>query len=246
MDNGIMLTSSSMEALSEDFRAVAHTLANISTVGYKRLQSAFFNALQSALSGSGEPAAGTLGEVEAATSIDFTQGALIPTGRPLDLALQGKGFFVIETPEGQLYTRKGSFYVNPNGQLVDTEGRTVAGQAGPIVIPSTTSPLKVRVAGDGSVSADGRPIGKLRLVEFDNVSVLESVGAACFRLTAPVTPKDALQTTVHQGYQEASNVPAVRELVRLITLTRLYQANVKSVQTLDEQMKYLLQVAMGS
>lgn len=246
MDNGIILTSSSMEALSQDFRVVAHNLANVNTVGYKRLQSSFFNALQSAMSGAGELDTGTLGEVEATTSIDFTQGALIPTGRPLDLGLQGEGFFVIETLEGELYTRKGTFYVNPNGQLVDVEGRTVAGQAGPIVIPSTTSPLKARVAGDGSVSADGSQIGKLKLVEFDNMSDLESVGGGCFRLTAAVTPKEALETSVHQGYQEASNVPAVRELVRLITLTRLYQANVKSVQTFDEQMKYLLQVAMGS
>jgi flagellar basal-body rod protein FlgF len=242
MNNEIIFTTSTIEALSHDFRAVAHNLANINTIGYKRLQTSFFNALQEAMDSSGE----LTGEVEAAMSIDFTQGSMIHTGRPLDLALQGNGFFVIETPEGPLYTRKGTFYVNQNSQLVDTEGRTVAGEAGPVVIPSTHSPLKVQVDREGSVSAGGQTIGTLRLVEFENLSDLESVGGSCFRLTTAVTPKEALQTTVHQGYQETSNVPPTKELVRLITLTRLYQANIKSVQTLDDQMKYLLQVALGS
>lgn len=246
MASDIELTASSIAALSQDFHAVAHNLANVSTTGYKRLRSRFSNELEVVLRGL-EEAAGTVpAEVQGEITIDFSQGSLTHTGRPLDLALEGKGFFVIETPQGPLYTRNGIFHISPNGQVADFQGRIIAGQAGPITIPDTVSPLKIHVAGDGSVSAGGRAIGRLKLVEFDDVSVLESVGGTCFRPTTAVPPKDAVATIIHQGYQEASNVPAVRELVRLITISRLYEANIKSAQTLDDQMKYLLQVAMSS
>jgi len=246
MAEDIELIASSIAALGQDFEVAAHNLANISTTGYKRLRSCFHSQLESLLAGMEQAAGATAGGVQSEISVDFSQGDLIRTGRPLDLAIEGPGFFIIETPEGPLYGRNGSFRTNANGQLVDAEGRTVAGEAGPIVIPPAVSHLNVRISRDGTVSAGTSRLGRLRLVEFGDTSRLESVGGSCFRPTEPTTPAAAVATTVHQGYQEASNVPAVRELIRLILISRLYEANIKSAQTVDEQMKYLLQVAMGS
>ncbi|KKL59069.1 hypothetical protein LCGC14_2219070, partial [marine sediment metagenome] len=183
---------------------------------------------------------------ESKTAIDFTQGALIRTGRPLDLALNGKGFFVIETPAGELYTRNGTCAINPDGQLVDTQGRVIAGEDGAIAIPGTASSLDVHVSSDGAISVTGKRIGKLKLVEFEDTSLLMPVGGGCYRPTGPVELKEAAGTTVQQGYREGSNVSAVKELVRLITVSRLYQANVKSVGSHSDRLKHLLQVAMGT
>jgi len=230
MEDQAAMIASSMESLTLSLRSASHNIANINTVGYKRLHGSF---------------AKVLGE-QGGPAIDHSQGALTQTGRPMDLAISGKGFFVIETPEGRLYTRNGTFTLNQNGQLVDTSGRMVAGENGQITIPKSSGALSVNVSTDGQVSAAGRKIGKLKLVEFEDTSVLRPVGASCFRPASSVDPKEATGSTIRQGYLEGSNVSAVKELVRLITITRLYQGNVKSMEARGDGMRELLQVAMGS
>ena len=248
MADPIEITASTLEALTEQYRAIAHNLANVSTAGYKRRCTSFVQHLQ-ALAGPGvvssDAASATIGTVVGVTSVDFTQGALVSTGRPLDLALNGKGFFVLETPEGPLYTRSGVFRTNQNGQLVDAAGRTVAGEGGPIVIPSSVSMLTVGVSTDGAVSADGTGIGKLRVVEFEDESALIPAGGNAFLAPATETPTPSAGTAVKQRFQEAANVTPVQELVGLIAVTRMYEANLKAIQVQDERMKELLQVAMA-
>jgi len=235
MDAQMELVGSSLGSLAEDLRACAHNLANTNTAGYKRLQRSFASTLASAS-----------GTASGSTSVDFRQGALAHTGRPLDLALQGEGFFVIQTPGGELYTRNGSFRLDAEGQLVDASGRIVAGEDGPVVAPRNTSPLEIRISGDGRVTAGGRRIATLRVVRFPDASVLRPVGMNCFKPPGEVRPTDAEGAVVHQGYRESSNVSTVEELVRLITITRLYQANVKSITSRDDRLKNLLAVAMGT
>lgn len=163
----------------------------------------------------------------------------------MDLGLEGKGFFVLETPEGPLYSRSGVFRTNAEGQLVDSSGRTIAGEGGPIVIPSTASTAAVGVSADGSISVAGQGVGKFRLVEFENEMDLVPVGGNCFRAPVDAVTTPATNTAVRQGFQEASNVRVVGELVGLITVTRLYEANLKAIQTQDETLKNILQVAMA-
>jgi len=234
-------SAASMKALTEQYRGIAHNLANASTGGYKRRISRF---LQTLLKTEG-PILGNLGTVQGETVIDFTQGMLTRTDRPLDCALQGEGFFVIETPEGVLYTRNGSFHVNPQRQLVDLSGRIVAGQAGPITIPSNCPANKIQISTEGLVHAGGTEIGRLRLVEFEDTSVLVPVGSNCFIPPDGATPVTATETKVYQGFQEHSNLSVVGELVNLITVTRLYEANLKAIQTQDERVKQLLEIAIG-
>ena len=144
-----------------------------------------------------------------------------------------------------LYTRNGVFQVNAQRQLVDSAGRAVSGEGGPVVIPSSVGVGGVNVATDGSVSAAGQSIGQLKLVEFDEPTQLIPVGDNSFSAPQGLAPLAATEATVHQGFQEASNVRVVEELVDLIAVTRLYEANLKSISAQDERMRNILNVAMG-
>jgi len=234
--------STSLEALTTEFDIVAHNLANAGTAGYKRRCNAFTKALdeQTGMGGDGSS------QEESATAFDFSQGGLIQTDRTLDFALYGKGFFVIETPEGPLYTRHGVFQTSPNGQIVDLSGRVVAGVAGPISVPADVDPSDINVAGDGRISARGTAIGQFRVVEFPgSESQLTPAGNTCFRVPPEVQPVEVLTPVVKQGYQEASNVRIVDELVNMITVSRLYEANMRLASVQKDTSSSMINVAMG-
>ncbi len=232
----------SIDALTQEFEIITHNLANVSTVGYKRFCNSFSQALQSQ-EGS---MAGSFESTPIDLVLDFSQGSIIETGRPLDFALYGKGFFVIETTDGPLYSRNGVFFTNQNGQIVDTDGHIVAGQAGPITIPANAALSQVSVSSDGSISAGGTTIGEFKLVAFkDDEDLLTAVGAGCFAAPENIQPVDAENLVVKQGYQEASNVKLIDELVDMIMVTRLYEANMKSLSAQSEAVDSLMDVAMG-
>lgn len=233
--------ASCVEATSGQYEAITHNLANTSTVGYKRVQAVFMSAGADPSAPGGGSGSGIIGK----SFIDFTQGNLIQTGRPLDMALRGPGFFVLETPKGQLYTRNGTFQTNAEGQLVDTAGRTVAGTNGPLIVPRNAATSSINVTSDGRLMAGGLEVGRLKIVEFEKPEVLKPVGQCAFEGPAKPAPAEATKTTVSQGYQEGSNVNAVDELVGLITASRLYEANIKAIQTSSERGKSVLAVAMG-
>ena len=145
MADSIEGLSSSIQALTQEYEAVAQNLANMSTAGYKRTMSSFNREMLSRLSESPDtmPADGT---IQVTSYRDFGQGSLVKTDRPLDLAIQGKGFFVVETPEGPLYTRNGTFQIQRDGRLVDLNGRNVAGADGPVIIPPTVNEQSISVS----------------------------------------------------------------------------------------------------
>jgi flagellar basal body rod protein FlgG len=236
--------SSTIDALTQEFNIITHNLANVSTVGYKRICNAFSKSLEARKQGIEEYIPG---EIDLNSAIDFSQGSVVHTGRPLDFALYGKGFFVIETPEGPLYTRNGIFLINQNGQIVDSQGRIVSGQGGPITIPAGIGQSQINVSSDGSISAAGTAIGKFSLVVFgDNENQLIPAGGNCFlMLQADIQPVTAENIVVKQGYQEASNVQMIDELVDMIMVTRLYEANMQTVSATNEASSSILGVAMG-
>lgn len=238
-------TVSALKALSEQYHTIAHNLANANTAGYKRRITKFVQALQEATRALDAPPTAEPTGVESETLIDRTQGALMQTDRPLDLALDGGGYFVVETPQGTLYTRNGSFHSNAQRQLVNLDGHIVAGEGGQITLPPNASTQNLAVSADGLVSAGGTEIGKLRIVEFQDPDAPIPVGGNNFQAPDGVSPIPAVATAVHQGFREASNVNVVQELVGLISVTRLYEANLKYISTEDERMKQILQVAMS-
>jgi flagellar basal-body rod protein FlgF len=234
---------SRLDGLTREFDTVAHNLANMNTIGYKRRCNTFSKSLIA--QGAGTKA--QVGDkIDTNVTFDFTQGSTNSTGRTLDFALLGKGFFVIETPEGPLYTRNGMFRLNQNGQIVDSAGRNVAGDSGPITIPNTVSDSQITVSSDGSVSAGGAVVGKFKLVSFkEDENKLFAVGTSCFKAPANVKPADADKLVVRQGFQEASNVQMTEELVDMIMVSRLYESNMKFLSATRDTSKSLLDVAGG-
>jgi flagellar basal-body rod protein FlgF len=234
--------STSIDALTKEFDIIAHNLANVSTVGFKRRCNAFSKTLEAQDVEKYSP-----GTIDLNSAFDFSQGSFVETGRPLDFALHGKGFFVIETPTGPLYTRNGTFNANQNSQIVDSMGRIVAGMAGPITIPGNVGISQLNTLSDGTVSAGEISIGKFRLVDFnDNENKLIPVGNSCYRMPDEnIQPVEAEHILVKQGYQEASNVQIIDELVDMILVSRLYEANMKSLTAEKEASSSLMGAAMG-
>jgi flagellar basal body rod protein FlgG len=234
----------SIDALTREFYIITHNLANASTAGYKRRCNAFSKSLETQ---GAETEKNSPGNVDLNSAFDFSQGSITKTGRSLDFALYGKGFFVIETPQGPLYTRNGVFRVNQNGQIVNSEGNTVAGEAGPITVPTNAGVSQLYVSSDGSISAGGPAIGKFRCVDFkDDENKLVPTGASCFRMPdGSISPVAAENMVVKQGYQEASNVKLVDELVNMIMVSKLYEANTKFIAAKKEISSSIIGVAMG-
>lgn len=225
---------------------VSNNIANANTIGFKRSMTAFQTELQMRMGTleADEPLSTT--PVQTRQTIDFSQGTLLRTDAALDVGLDGKGFLVLETPDGPLYTRNGSLQVNHFGQLVDTAGRIVAGENGPIVIPPNISPLEIRIEGDGTVSGGGGQLGRLRLADFgDRENLLIPAGLGALRAPDGVRPDPATDLTVRQGCQESSNVKIVQELVNMMTISRLYETGMNVLRRQRENSQAMLTVANG-
>jgi flagellar basal body rod protein FlgG len=137
------------------------------------------------------------------------------------------------------------FRANAQRQLVDAANRTVAGTNGPIVLPPHVNASEINVSTDGTISGGGQSIGKIRVVEFEDATKLTPAGGVAFSAPEEAAPITAKEVAVHQGFQEGSNVVAVEEMVNLITLSRMYEANFKTIGAQDDRMKSIIQVAMG-
>jgi flagellar basal-body rod protein FlgG len=163
--------------------------------------------------------------------VDFSAGALKQTGNPLDVAIVGPGFFAVETPDGEQYTRKGSFVVDADGTLTTPDGYPVLGQGGPISIDGS----QVLIDDAGNVTADGEEVGQLKLVTFDRPQLLDKTGDVLFAANDPGNPPQAAEeVSLSQGYLELSNVNAVRTMTQLIETTRIFQTYQKMISAMDQ------------
>lgn len=171
-------------------------------------------------------------------SLDLSQGELRPTGNPLDLAIRGKGFFVVETPSGQRYTRSGSFSVDRDGFLVTRSGYRVMGQGGPIQLGPGA--VQVVVNELGEVFLNGEHVGTLMVVDFPEGTGLVYEGGGLIR--AQGEPQEAQGFSVKQGFLERSNVSPMEEMVKLLLISRGFESYQKALQIhLEERPKKLLE-----
>ncbi len=231
MENAQLIGLSRQVALRREMDVVANNIANINTAGFKRHSVMFEDYLMpTAEYGSQFNRDETLHYVhDRGTIRDFRAGDFEQTENPFDVALRGDGWLVIQTEDGERYTRNGALTTNPQGQLVTHAGDVVAGDGGPIVIPEETA--SVTIARDGTVNADSEQIGKLRVVEFDSNADLIADQGTYFRSDA--IPRAATETGVLQGVVERSNVQGVLEISRLIEITRAYTSLTSALERTD-------------
>jgi flagellar basal body rod protein FlgG len=214
-----------MQALERRFEVVADNLANVETPGHKRLI-----AVPDGSSAESDDAEGGAGGAE--LTRDFTQGDLVETGDPTDLALAGEGFFAVEVDSEVRFIRSARFIKSPDGTLVDGKGMPLLGESGPVKVPAEA--VEVAVQPDGTVVADKEPVGRLRVVTFLDPTKLLTEGGGRFIAPDGAELVAAQSTLVQQGFRERSNTDPVRELVEMIVVQRQYEAAQRALATESE------------
>src|SRR5579871_1322145 len=176
MDSGYYAACAGFAAQTQALELVANNLANLGTTGYRGQQATFRSLLTGGSAVAWNPLNAAVNEfgVLGGSRVDLASGSLTATGNPLDLAIAGKGFFVVKSPAGLLYTRDGGFHRTADGHLVTAEGDAVLGDQGPIALPNGAA----IVSADGTVSVDGAVVDKLRIAEFSPNTSLTPVGNA--------------------------------------------------------------------
>ncbi len=212
---------------------VAQNLANASTAGYKAQRAVFEVRPAKALGQARSAIAAQRSSaqvLERAVVTDLSQGPLEKTANPLDVALEGEGFFVVDTPRGLRFTRTGSFTIDRDGKLATGAGFPVQGEGGEIVLPQG----RVEIARDGTVSVDGSQVARLRVVVFDRPEQLRREGQALFS-AGPQMPQDLApqQVRVVQGALEGANVSVVEDLVQMVETTRAFESYMRALERVD-------------
>jgi len=234
--NGLLVQSARTDVISSN-------LAGLSVPGFRRdvpVVTAFPRALQYAARG--RAAAGAPGSssivLAPETSVDLQPGALRSTGAPFDLALDGPGYFSVQTPAGEAYTRSGAFRLDAAGRqaglaaLVTQSGHPVLGQTGPIRI----SGAEFEVLDNGDILVDGARVDRLKLADFPTGTQMQKLGDGLLRPLRPVAPLPAagISATVRQGYLEEANVNAVSELAAMISALRSFEASQRALHAADQ------------
>jgi len=257
MTNALWVAKTGLDAQQTRMAVVSNNLANVNTTGFKQGRAVFEDLLyQNVRQSGGQTSQDTMlpsgmnlgtGVRVVATEKLFTQGSVLQTDNALDVAINGRGFFQVLKPDGDLaYTRDGTFQVNDQGEMVTASGYTV--QPG-ITIPDQAQSITIGLDGVVSVQLAGQTsptqVGNLEIVDFINPVGLQPVGQNLYIETAasgtaqPGTPGLNGLGMLNQGALEGSNVNVVSELVNMIETQRAYEMNSKAISTNDQMMQYV-------
>jgi flagellar basal-body rod protein FlgG len=235
MLEGLYAAASGMEAQQQQLDSIGNDLANASTTGYKAERVGFRELLNNQVDIAGTTA--TVGAGAAAQSIgrDQAQGSIQSTGNPLDLAIEGPGYFTVKRADGTVaLTRDGSLQVNAKGQLTTAEGNLLDP---PITLPKGASPSEVAIGPDGTVQVGTRTIGKIALVTVASPDHLLAAGGNLFTSTASSgTPRPSATATIQQGALEGSNVDVGNDMVQMVGAQRNYQLESSAIQTENQML----------
>ena len=230
MLTGIYSSANSMLAAERNQDVIARNLAHASMPGFRRSLLTFSTTeIGKEIGNENQPRYGVHSDE---STFDFRPGPVKHTGRPLDLAIQGDGFFEVETTQGLRYTRKGVFLLNNTGDIVNADGMKLQGTSGPINIPPNVSPEDINITANGTVFANGQQIAQIKIAEFEDNADLRFAGTTLFSAPAGVTPTTSETAVIQQRAQEGSNVNPVNELVRMLVGMRHHQASQKSLDTM--------------
>jgi flagellar basal-body rod protein FlgF len=240
MQNDVYVLSAGLTALTRRQETIAANLANLGTHGYRR-QDSVIQLFETALDGTAADEK-VLFPVPT-TSIDFAPGELETTGNPLDLAIEGEGFFAVRTPRGVEFTRAGRFTRNEAGQLATSAGDPVLAEGDGVVELGTGA--KVEILRDGQVSVDGQPVARVKVVDFARRDLLRRGPTGLLVAPPPAGERAVEKPGVLQGTLEGSNVQATAEMVDLIETQRSYERKSRAIQVINDAMEILLRAAQG-
>ena len=248
MHEGIYIAASAGLKQGKKMEVIAQNLANVNSTGYKKDRLAFKELMPPFPPDAGNEASKNalltpdksnknvsyVGITDYYT--DFSVGVLKKTGGPLDLAMDGEGFFKIQTPEGSRYTRNGNFQLNTEKQLVNQNGNQVLDVNNqPIVINAQG---KISIDGQGNISVGNglanTTLTNIKMVNFENKKLLQKMGDGLYRNTGePEEEKEATDVRIQQGFLENSNVSSVEEMAEMIGTLRIFETYQKMIQSID-------------
>lgn len=239
MENTALVGVSHQAALRRQMETIANNIANMNTTGFKSERIMFVDHL---VRNPGDdqrhdPKLSFVRDV--ATVRDLSSGTLKHTGNPFDLAIEGDGFFVVQTPDGDRYTRNGRLRLDDTGQMVTDHGMPVLTAGGqPVVLSSTDT--EITISRDGTISSENGVLGRFRVVRFDNQQNLRVVAEGMMASDEP--PQDMDTPRLVQGMLEGSNVESVVEMTRMIEVHRAYDRTSKLISGEHERIRKMMQV----
>ncbi len=238
MIKGIYISGVGMMPNKLKIDVIANNLANIDTTGFKK-DNIFIRILKNLSLEINKSGGNELSGLYVTEYTSFEQGNLKHTGNPFDIAINGNGFFVVQTPNGLRYTRNGNFMITSDGKIVNSNGYALIGLGGEIKLPaiSEMKNLDVTITKNGEIYVGDRFIDKIKVVWFNDLTKLRKDSATSFVAgdgSGEVDLTDGYE--IYQGFLEESNVNAIEEMVRMIEAGRIYESNYKLVQHQDESL----------
>jgi flagellar basal-body rod protein FlgF len=232
MEHATYVTLARQSGLMREMQAVANNIANMATTGYRQ-EGVIFSEFVRRIDGA-EPLSMATANVR---NTSFAQGEIGQTGAPFDLAIEGEGYFLIETPAGERLTRAGAFSPNAAGELATPHGHRLLDAGGaPVFVPPGAA--SVTIAADGTLSADGRPLARIGLWTPIDRTDLRREDGVMFRAESGVQP-DA-PGRILQGYLEASNVDPIGEVARMVAVQRAYEMGQSFLEAEHERIRSAL------
>ena len=238
MENSLLVSLSQQLATYRAMDVIANNIANVSTPGFKRDAAKFEEYVAMMRPAEGQKGMQPVSFVKDAGVIrDTGQGNIEQTGATYDLAISGKGYFVVQTPAGPRYTRDGHFSLDGNGNLVTSQGYQVQGDGGTVTIAPTDG--DINIAPDGMISSVvngvGNQLGKIKVVDFADDTLLTKQGSSLY--STGQTPNTPATVNIRQGALEASNVQPVIEISKMLEVQRAYEATANLSKSEEDMMR---------
>lgn len=234
MDNPGYAALTRQSGLVRELQVIAHNIANLSTTGFRR-EGVLFSEYVRGLDRQEAPLSMAAAN---ARQTYLTQGGLTMTGGALDLAIEGPGFFLVETPDGERLTRAGHFSTDAAGEMVTADGHRLLDIGGaPVFVPADAG--QIAIARDGTLSADGQPLARIGLVQPEDPAQLRRAGGTLHIPDGPLEPVTG--AAILQGFLEESNVNPITEMARLIQVQRAYETGQKFLDREDERIRGVVQ-----
>jgi flagellar basal-body rod protein FlgG len=257
MLRALYTAATGMQAQQINIDTIANNIANVNTTGFKQGRAEFQDLLYQNIRSAGTASSSSttypvglqlgMGTRPVATARIFSQGDFQQTGNPLDLVIQGQGFFQVRLPSGETgYTRDGTFHLNAQGSLVTADGNVLEPQ---LTIPPSAQNIVIGADGTVSVTLAGQnaaqQVGTIQLATFQNAGGLNPAGGNLFMATTASgdaitgTPGQTGLGTINQGFLEQSNVDIVKEMVNMIVAQRAYEVNSKAIKVADDMLSQI-------